>query len=166
MLDVAAGLVDAGELQRRTAEECHGFGLTLAEGARRGLAVGLPSFGGVAEQDVGELVEPRLGGERIDRVNGDHAVPGEAEAVAVDVIEQDLLDLKPLECLTSVPVRNLWCRNRIAVGLAQDEPARLTDEPGHDVAGLVGGGPHDSGDDSDPREGSDPGAEARGASIW
>ena len=58
-----------------------------------------------------------------------------------------LQDLKRRERLTGVPVWDLRCRNRIAVGLAQDEPARLADEPGHDVAGFVGVG---LGDDRGP----------------
>ena len=74
-----------------------------------------------------------LCGRGFDRVDGDQAFPGEAEAVTIDVIEQDLLDLKRRECLTGVPVWDLRCRHRIAVGLAQDEP-------GHDVAGIVSGG--------------------------
>ena len=49
VLDVAAGLVDTGQLQGSTAEERDGFGLALAEGARCQVVVCLESLGGVAE---------------------------------------------------------------------------------------------------------------------
>ena len=109
-LDVPAALVDPRQFQRRTADERDRFGLTLPEVPRGQITIGLQPLGGMPQQDVSELVEPRLGGEWIDRVNGDHAVPGEAEAVAVDVVKRDLLDAECLQSSSGVPVRDLRLR--------------------------------------------------------
>ena len=81
-----------------------------------------------------QLMKPRLKRERVDRINRDRAVPGVAEAVAIGGIEGDLLDAKPLQGSLSVPARDLRLWQRLALGLAQDEPAGLVDETGQDLA--------------------------------
>ena len=70
-LDVASAVLDAGQPQGRTTEQRDGFGFAFPQAARGALAVGLLAFGGVAEQHVGEFVEPRLVRHRVDRVDRD-----------------------------------------------------------------------------------------------
>ena len=137
VLDVAAGLVDAREFERRAAEECHGFGLAFAEGARRLVAVGLQSLGGVAEEDVRVSWNRVLCGRGLTgltAITRSRAKPRQFPSTWSKGISWTV---SASSARTASQSGVFGIRERLAVGLTQDEPARLADKPRRDVVGFV-----------------------------
>jgi hypothetical protein len=124
-LDITSRLVPAWQLEDRTQEKGHAFGLGFANTSWRRRGVMAVAFQGVPENDVSHLVKTRRVGMLGQLTDRDAALNRIALDVAVQVIEVLLRDVQRGQSRFGIPMGRF---DRLGVGLTfgllQAEPAR------------------------------------------
>jgi hypothetical protein len=124
-LDITSRLIPAWQLEDRTQEKGHAFGLGFANTSWRRRGVMAVAFQGVPENDVSHLVKTRRVGMLGQLTDRDAALNRIALDVAVQVIEVLLRDVQRGQSRFGIPMGRF---DRLGVGLTfgllQAEPAR------------------------------------------